>query len=237
MGVGVPEASELGEEERYFATGSASRVADITTSFKNGDAISAKTTAGDISITSTGDLDVDGFYGHGIRALSDTGKITITHTGDIETYGTGGFGIRAITKNDIDITVDGNITTRNSDALLAQASAGNVTISFTGDISTKDNESDGLDIVAKVGTVAITHYDLWHAATANRSPRTRYMLKFLFSRATEPAAPSWRHDPEKAAALMGRLTFETAVTCSQSDHYKERRLRREMWDQMTGAVR
>ncbi len=131
--------------------------ADITTSFKNGDAISAKTAAGDISISSTGDLDVDGFYGHGIRALSDTGKITITHTGDIETYGTGGFGIRAITKNDISITVDGNMVSRDADAILAQASAGNATISFTGDISTVDDNSGGLNIVAKDGTVGITH--------------------------------------------------------------------------------
>jgi outer membrane autotransporter protein len=129
--------------------------ADITTSFKNGDAISAKTTAGDISISTTGDLDVDGFYGHGIRALSDTGKITITHTGDIETYGPGGFGIRAITKNDISVTVDGNITARDSDAILAQATLGNTTISMTGDISTVDDDAGGLDAVAKDGTVTI----------------------------------------------------------------------------------
>lgn len=131
--------------------------ADITTSFKNGDALSAKTTAGDISISSTGDLDVDGFYGHGIRALSDTGKITITHTGDIETYGTGGFGIRAITKNDIDITVEGDITVRNSAAILAQASAGNVTLSMTGDVNTKDDNSPGLQATAKDGIVHLTH--------------------------------------------------------------------------------
>lgn len=130
--------------------------ADITTSFKNGDAISAKTTAGDISITSTGDLDVDGFYGHGIRALSDTGEITITHTGDIETYGTGGFGIRAITKNDIDITVVGDITVRSSAAILAQASAGNVTVHVTGDVSTKDDNSSGLQAVAKDGGAFVT---------------------------------------------------------------------------------
>ncbi|HNB26624.1 MAG TPA: autotransporter outer membrane beta-barrel domain-containing protein [Alphaproteobacteria bacterium] len=131
--------------------------ADITTSFKDGDALSAKTTAGDISITSTGDLDVDGFYGHGIRALSDTGKITITHTGDIETYGTGGFGIRAITKNDISVTVTGDITTRNSAAILAQASAGNAIVHVTGDINTKDDNSPGLQAVAKDGYAFVTH--------------------------------------------------------------------------------
>ena len=131
--------------------------ADITTSFKNGDAISAITAAGNITITSTGDLDVDGFYGHGIRALSDTGKITISHIGDIETYGTGGFGIRAITKNDISITVDGDLTIRDSAAILAQASAGNVTVTFTGDINTKDTDSQGLQVVAKDGTATITH--------------------------------------------------------------------------------
>lgn len=41
------------------------------------------------------------------------------------------------------------------------------------------------------GTVTITHYELWHGATANRAPRPRYMMKFLLHRMREPRAPSW----------------------------------------------
>jgi outer membrane autotransporter protein len=130
---------------------------DIDATGTKSDAVNAKTADGDINITSTGDLDANSFYGHGIRALSDTGKITITHIGDIETYGTGGFGIRAITKNDITITVDGDMTIRDAAAILAQASAGNVIIDTTGDISTKNDNSPGLQATAKDGVVDITH--------------------------------------------------------------------------------
>lgn len=41
------------------------------------------------------------------------------------------------------------------------------------------------------GTVTITHYELWHGATANRAPQPRYMMKFLLHRMQEPRAPSW----------------------------------------------
>ena len=89
-----------------------------------------------------------------------------------------------------------------------------------------------LDVEA--GTVAIAHYDIWHAATANRGNRTRHMLKFLFNRASEPKAPSWNHNPEQASKSVRRLTSERACACSQSDHYKERHLRREMWNHLNG---
>jgi hypothetical protein len=83
---------------------------------------------------------------------------------------------------------------------------------------------------------AITYYDIWHAASANRGDRTRYMLKFLFSRASQPTAPSWSHDPERAAVLTRRFTFEKACACSQSDHYKERGLRYQMWNHLLGKA-
>jgi Phytanoyl-CoA dioxygenase (PhyH) len=86
------------------------------------------------------------------------------------------------------------------------------------------------------GTVAITHYDIWHAASANTSQKMRYMCKFLFDRVDvpEPTQPSWNHDPAAAAKAENRLTFERAVICSQSDHYKERDLRHEMWHHLLG---
>ncbi len=46
-------------------------------------------------------------------------------------------------------------------------------------------------LCGEAGTVTIVHYDLWHRATTNRSHRNRFMMKFLFCRMKEPAAPSW----------------------------------------------
>ena len=101
-------------------------------------------------------------------------------------------------------------------------------------MATYANFREQVALTVKAGTVAITHYDIWHAASENRGSRTRYMLKFLFSRDSEPKAPSWDHDPERAQALLYRFTSERAATCSQSDHYKERGLRWEMWKHLLG---
>ena len=105
----------------------------------------------------------------------------------------------------------------------------------TDQMATYANFRDQVVVSVKAGTVAITHYDIWHAASANRGNRTRYMLKFLFNRGGEPESPSWSHDPKRAKGLLRRLTFEKACPCSQSDHYKERGLRMEMWNHMIGA--
>lgn len=89
-------------------------------------------------------------------------------------------------------------------------------------------------LTVKAGTVAITHFDLWHAATLNRSKTPRHMLKFLFNRKSEPkfGKPSWNHD-----AVTGRETLREKVPswvgpinhyCS--DYYKEWELRAEMWN-------
>ena len=48
-------------------------------------------------------------------------------------------------------------------------------------------------LCGEAGTVTIVHYDLWHRATTNHTDRNRYMMKFLFCRMTEPAAPSWEN--------------------------------------------
>ncbi len=49
----------------------------------------------------------------------------------------------------------------------------------------------GLNLCAQAGSVVITHYELWHQATANTSKHMRFMLKFLYHRTEEPNAPSW----------------------------------------------
>ena len=103
-------------------------------------------------------------------------------------------------------------------------------------MATYANFREQVALTVKAGTVAITHYDIWHAAAANRGTKTRYMLKFLFSRGSEPKVPSWNHHPEEAAASMRRFSSERACACSQSDHYKERGLRMEMWDHLVGKT-
>lgn len=55
---------------------------------------------------------------------------------------------------------------------------------------------DELPLTGEAGTVVIVHYDLLHRGMPNRTDKTRYMHKFLFTRMSEPTAPSWRHtDP------------------------------------------
>lgn len=104
-------------------------------------------------------------------------------------------------------------------------------------MATYANLREQVVLNVKAGTVAITHYDIWHAAATNRATRTRYMLKFLFSRISEPKAPSWNHDPAYTASALSRLSSDRACACSQSDHYKERGLRRQMWNHLIGEGR
>ena len=44
-------------------------------------------------------------------------------------------------------------------------------------------------LCGKAGTVTIVNFDSWHRATANRSDKKRYMLKFQFTRMQEPSQP------------------------------------------------
>ncbi|MBT3270059.1 hypothetical protein HN371_23130 [Candidatus Poribacteria bacterium] len=48
-------------------------------------------------------------------------------------------------------------------------------------------------VAGEAGTVCIVHYDLLHGAMPNTSEGKRYMVKFLFTRMSEPEAPSWDH--------------------------------------------
>ena len=48
-----------------------------------------------------------------------------------------------------------------------------------------------LPLIGPAGTVTIVHYDLWHRAMPNLSAHDRYMVKFLFTRMSEPDGPAW----------------------------------------------
>ena len=53
------------------------------------------------------------------------------------------------------------------------------------------NERAELPLIGPAGTVTIVHYDLWHRAMPNLSTNDRYMVKFLFTRMSEPDCPAW----------------------------------------------
>ena len=51
-------------------------------------------------------------------------------------------------------------------------------------------------VCGKAGTVTVAHYDLWHRGTPNRASADRYMIKFLFTRMSQPHSPSWNSSNE-----------------------------------------
>ena len=81
-------------------------------------------------------------------------------------------------------------------------------------------QREELALCGAAGTVTIVHYDLWHRAMANTGHRHRYMVKFLFTRMSEPRAATWDH---RAAA------FDLAGDDPPAS------LRRRMWDWMRAA--
>ena len=113
-------------------------------------------------------------------------------------------------------------------------------------MATYTNIRGQVPLTVKAGTVAFTHYDLWHGTAANRSSMPRHMIKFLFRRTQDNAAPTWNHEAgatdaptdwnnrDKAADPKNILTFGNPIGVSQSDHYKERTIRRQVWDYLVG---
>lgn len=49
----------------------------------------------------------------------------------------------------------------------------------------------GFPASGKAGTVTIIHFDLWHRAFPNQTDKVRYMMKFQFTRMSEPERPWW----------------------------------------------
>jgi len=113
-------------------------------------------------------------------------------------------------------------------------------------MSTYTNIRGQVPLTVPAGTVAFTHYDLWHGTASNRSGVKRHMIKFLFRRTRDNTAPTWNHDPEaankpadwnerdRAEDATNILNFTNPLGVSQSDHYKERTIRRQNWNYLTG---
>jgi len=103
-------------------------------------------------------------------------------------------------------------------------------------MSTYGNFRHQVPLTVKAGTLAFTHYDLWHTASPNKSDKLRYMIKLYIDRKTEPVKgkPTWNHDPANAHAPARHCFHGVHVTGSGSDFYKERHLRWEMWQHLLG---
>ena len=115
-------------------------------------------------------------------------------------------------------------------------------------MATYTNIRGQVPLTVPAGTFAITHYDLWHGTASNSSNIKRHMIKFLFNRTSANSSPSWNHDPEalnrprdwnardKAQDAANILAFGNPLGVSQSDHYKERTIRHQCWQELMGQA-
>ena len=58
----------------------------------------------------------------------------------------------------------------------------------------------------KAGTLVVADFDLGHAGTPNRSTTSRYMLKFVALRTSNPYEPSWTHQDKTWTTPVDLLT-------------------------------
>ena len=98
-------------------------------------------------------------------------------------------------------------------------------------MATYGNFREQVVTTVTAGTVVFAHYDIWHAATANTSNKTRYMLKFIFNQESEYKGPHWNHTPKNLAKVKEIFGIKVCDS-AQSDHYKESNLRTEMWNHL-----
>ena len=73
-----------------------------------------------------------------------------------------------------------------------------------------------LPLHGRAGTVTIVHYDLWHRAMANVGDRDRFMVKFLFTRLTEPSGPTWQHDGSPWERMPDDDPGDAELICRQN---------------------
>ncbi len=102
----------------------------------------------------------------------------------------------------------------------------------TGLMRTYANFKDQIALTVKAGTVAIVHYDIWHAWMDNRSDTDRLMLKFLFDRTSEPTGPSWNTDPNSDFRVTTGGTWLSID--DQTAAYKHRIMWRNVWLWLSG---
>lgn len=68
------------------------------------------------------------------------------------------------------------------------------------------DKTRGIRAAGKAGTCVLVHFDTVHGGSMNVSDRSRFMVKFVFARATEPSLSPWKatnqtwENPEKSLA-------------------------------------
>ncbi len=92
-----------------------------------------------------------------------------------------------------------------------------------------------LPLTVPAGTVVITHYDIWHSATRNKSQKMRYLVKYYVDRTQEPTGPTWNHNPSTGTPRAMQRMHHTCTAWSPSDYYKERHLRWRLWSYLLGV--
>ena len=83
-----------------------------------------------------------------------------------------------------------------------------------------------LPVRGGAGTVSLTHFDLGHAAGVNFSARRRFMVKFIFMRATAPQANGWS-GLDQAWVNPGQIDGPDRLELAWS----------HLWDWLRGAER
>lgn len=63
-------------------------------------------------------------------------------------------------------------------------------------ITARQQDGEHLFSSGPAGTVVLIHYDILHKKEANHTDITRHMVKFLFTRMSEPTEPTWDHADE-----------------------------------------
>jgi hypothetical protein len=90
-------------------------------------------------------------------------------------------------------------------------------------------------LTVPAGTVVITHYDLWHSASRNKSAKMRYLVKYYVNRRHEPTGPTWNHDPATAIRSAMQRMHHESTAWAHDDFYKERHLRWRLWSYLLGS--
>gem|GEM_PF-6107984 len=73
-------------------------------------------------------------------------------------------------------------------------------------------------LVVGAGTLAFTHYNLWHRGTVNRCERPWGVVKFVVERCAEPTAPSWDDDPDYDSDSDAGASSTVSPGSSTSSH-------------------
>ncbi len=80
-----------------------------------------------------------------------------------------------------------------------------------------------LPVLGEAGTCTLVHFDLWHRAMPNSTAANRYMMKFQFTRLSEPSRPSWNRQVPEWPANGSRPSTKHRVVWSR------------IWDWHAGA--